>query len=156
MKKIIFAGGCFWGVEKFFSIIPGVKETEVGYANGNIEYPSYKDVCHGDTNFAEVCLVVYDEQEVSLDTLLDKFWSMIDPTSVNRQGNDVGSQYRSGIYYIDDEDLPIIIMSKRKIETLYKNNVVTEVKRLENYYKAEEAHQKYLDKNPNGYCRIKF
>lgn len=156
MKKIIFAGGCFWGVEKFFSIIPGVKETEVGYANGNIEYPSYNDVCHGNTNFAEACLVVYDEQEVSLDTLLDKFWSIIDPTSVNRQGNDVGSQYRSGIYYIYDEDLSTIIMSKRKIETLYKNNVVTEVKRLENYYKAEEEHQKYLDKNPNGYCHIKF
>ncbi|WP_294153125.1 peptide-methionine (S)-S-oxide reductase MsrA [uncultured Clostridium sp.] len=156
MKKIVFAGGCFWGVEKFFSIIPGVKETEVGYANGNIEYPSYKDVFHGDTNFAEACLVVYDPQEVSLDTLLDKFWSIIDPTSVNKQGNDIGNQYRSGIYYIDDEDLSTIVISKRKIETLYKNHVVTEVKRLENYYKAEEEHQKYLDKNPNGYCHIKF
>ena len=111
MKKIVFAGGCFWGVEKFFSMIPGVKETEVGYANGNIEYPSYKDVCHGDTNFVEACLVVYDPQEVSLDTLLDKFWSIIDPTSVNKQGNDIGSQYRSGIYYIDDEDLSTIVMT---------------------------------------------
>ena len=138
MKKIIFAGGCFWGVEKFFSMIPGVKETEVGYANGNIEYPSYKDICNGDTNFAEVCLVAYDSKEVSLDTLLDKFWNIIDPTSINKQGNDVGNQYRSGIYYIDDEDLSTILMSKRNIETLYKNHVVTEVKRLENYYKAEE------------------
>lgn len=156
MKKIIFAGGCFWGVEKFFSMIPGVKETEVGYANGNIEYPSYKDICNGDTNFAEVCLVAYDPKEVSLDTLLDKFWNIIDPTSINKQGNDVGNQYRSGIYYIDDEDLSTILMSKRNIETLYKNHVVTEVKRLENYYKAEEEHQKYLEKNPNGYCHIKF
>lgn len=156
MKKILFAGGCFWGVEKFFSMIPGVKETEVGYANGNIEYPTYKDICEGNTNFAEVCLVVYDPQEVSLNELLDKYWSIIDPTSVNKQGNDVGNQYRTGIYYIDDEDLPIILKSKRNIETLYKNSVVTEVKTVENYYKAEEEHQKYLAKNPKGYCHIKF
>ena len=156
MKKIVFAGGCFWGVEKFFSMIPGVKETEVGYANGNSEYPTYEDICNDNTNFAEACLVVYNPEEVSLDTLLDKFWSIIDPTSVNRQGNDVGNQYRSGIYYIDDEDLITIIKSKRMIETLYKNSVVTEIKPLENYYKAEEEHQKYLEKNPNGYCHIKF
>ncbi len=156
MKKIVFAGGCFWGVEKFFSMIPGVKETEVGYANGNSEYPTYEDICNDNNNFAEACLVVYNPEEVSLDTLLDKFWSIIDPTSINRQGNDVGNQYRTGIYYIDDEDLITIIKSKRKIETLYKNSVVTEIKRLENYYKAEEEHQKYLEKNPNGYCHIKF
>ena len=156
MKKIVFAGGCFWGVEKFFSMIPGVKETEVGYANGNSEYPTYEDICNDNNNFAEACLVVYNPEEVSLDTLLDKFWSIIDPTSINRQGNDVGNQYRTGIYYIDDEDLITIIKSKRKIETLYKNSVVTEIKRLENYYKAEEEHQKYLEKNPNGYCHINF
>ena len=144
MKKIVFAGGCFWGVEKFFSMIPGVKETEVGYANGNSEYPTYEDICNDNNNFAEACLVVYNPEEVSLDTLLDKFWSIIDPTSINRQGNDVGNQYRTGIYYIDDEDLITIIKSKRKIEILYKNSVVTEIKRLENYYKAEEEHQKYL------------
>ena len=156
MKRILFAGGCFWGIEKFFSMVPGVKETEVGYANGNIEYPTYKDICKGNTNFVEVCLVVYNPQEVSLDELLDKYWSIIDPTSINRQGNDIGNQYRTGIYYLDDEDLPIILKSKRNIETLYKNSVVTEVKPVENYYKAEEEHQKYLEKNPDGYCHIKF
>ena len=156
MKRILFAGGCFWGIEKFFSMVPGVKETEVGYTNGNIQYPTYKDICKGNTNFVEVCLVVYNPQEVSLDELLDKYWSIIDPTSINRQGNDIGNQYRTGIYYLDDEDLPIILKSKRNIETLYKNSVVTEVKPVENYYKAEEEHQKYLEKNPDGYCHIKF
>ena len=94
--------------------------------------------------------------EISLDKLLDKFWEVIDPTLVNRQGNDIGTQYRTGIYYEDKEDLSTIILSKRKVETFYKNRVVTEVKHLENYYPAEEEHQKYLEKNPNGYCHIKF
>ncbi|MDO5516428.1 MAG: peptide-methionine (S)-S-oxide reductase MsrA [Clostridium sp.] len=156
MKRIFFGGGCFWGVEKYFSMIPGVKETEVGYANGNIENPTYEDVCGNDTEFVEVCAVAYDPKEVSLDKLLDKFWEVIDPTLVNRQGNDIGTQYRTGIYYEDEEDLNTIILSKRKIETLYKNRVVTEVKPLESYYHAEEEHQKYLEKNPNGYCHIHF
>lgn len=156
MKRIFFGGGCFWGVEKYFSIIKGVKETQVGYANGNIKNPTYKDVCGDDTEFVEVCKVCYDPTEISLDKLLDKFWDIIDPTLVNRQGNDVGTQYRTGIYYEDEEDLSTIILSKRKAETLYKNHVVTEVKLLESYYPAEEEHQKYLEKNPHGYCHIQF
>ena len=133
MKKIVLAGGCFWGVEEFLSRINGVVSTEVGYANGRTENPTYEDVCTKNTYFAEVCLVNYDENIISLKELLSKFWTIIDPTSLNKQGNDVGSQYRTGIYY-----------------------VVTEVKPLENYYKAEEYHQKYLKKNPNGYCHIKL
>lgn len=156
MKRIFFGGGCFWGVEKYFSMIKGVKETQVGYANGNIKNPTYKDVCGDDTEFVEVCKVCYDPTEISLDKLLDKFWDIIDPTLINRQGNDVGTQYRTGIYYEDEEDLNTIILSKRKAETLYKNHVVTEVKLLESYYPAEEEHQKYLEKNPNGYCHIQF
>lgn len=156
MKRIFFGGGCFWGVEKFFSSIPGVKETEVGYANGTIKNPTYEDVCGNDTEFVEVCAVTYNPNEISLDKLLDKFWGIIDPTAVNRQGNDIGTQYRTGIYYEDEEDLHTIILSKRKIETLYKNLVVTEVRPLESYYPAEEEHQKYLEKNPNGYCHIQF
>ena len=156
MKRIFFGGGCFWGVEKYFSMIKGVKETQVGYANGNIKNPTYKDVCGDDTEFVEVCKVCYDPTEISLDKLLDKFWDIIDPTLVNRQGNDVGTQYRTGIYYEDEEDLSTIILSKRKAETLYKNHVVTEVKLLESYYPAEEEHQKYLEKNPHGYCHIQF
>ena len=156
MKRIFFGGGCFWGVEKYFSMIKGVKETQVGYANGNIKNPTYKDVCGDDTEFVEVCKVCYDPTEISLDKLLDKFWDIIDPTLVNRQGNDKGTQYRTGIYYEDEEDLSTIILSKRKAETLYKNHVVTEVKLLESYYPAEEEHQKYLEKNPHGYCHIQF
>lgn len=156
MKKIILGGGCFWGVEKFFAMIPGVTETEVGYANGKTENPTYEEVCYKDTYFVEVCYITYDEKLVSLDILLDKFWSIIDPTTVNRQAGDVGTQYRSGIYYIDESDLDIINKSKIKIQEQYKKSIVTEVKPLEKYYTAEEYHQDYLDKNPTGYCHIKF
>lgn len=156
MKKIILGGGCFWGVEKFFSMTPGVVETEVGYANGKTENPTYEEVCKNDTDFVEVCYITYDESLVSLEALLDKFWSVIDPTTVNRQAGDVGTQYRSGIYYLDESDLEIINKSKAKIQKQYKETVVTEVKPLEKYYKAEEYHQEYLEKNPTGYCHIKF
>lgn len=156
MKKIILGGGCFWGVEKFFAMIPGVIKTEVGYANGKTENPTYEEVCKNDTDFVEVCYITYDESLVSLDVLLDKFWSVIDPTTVNRQAGDVGTQYRSGIYYLDESDLQTINKSKAKIQEQYKETVVTEVKPLEKYYKAEEYHQDYLDKNPTGYCHIKF
>jgi peptide-methionine (S)-S-oxide reductase len=156
MKKIVLGGGCFWGVEKLFSMTLGVVETEVGYANGKTENPTYEEVCKDDTNFVEVCYITYDEKAVSLDTLLDKFWSVIDPTTVNKQAEDVGTQYRSGIYYIDNSDIDIINKSKMKIQEKYKEPVVTEVKPLEKYYTAEEYHQDYLEKNPTGYCHIKF
>lgn len=156
MKEIILGGGCFWGVEKFFSMIPGVTKTEVGYANGKTENPTYEQVCKDNTDFVEVCYITYDESLVSLEVLLDKFWSVIDPTTVNRQAGDVGTQYRSGIYYIDEADLDTIIKSKAKVQEQYKETVVTEVKPLEKYYKAEEYHQEYLEKNPTGYCHIKF
>jgi peptide-methionine (S)-S-oxide reductase len=156
MKKIVLGGGCFWGVEKFFSMIPGVMETEVGYANGKTENPTYEEVCKDNTNFVEVCCITYDEKIVALNTLLDKFWSVIDPTTLNKQAEDVGTQYRSGIYYLDDSDVDIIDKSKMKIQEKYKEPVVTEVKPLDKYYTAEEYHQDYLKKNPTGYCHIKF
>lgn len=156
MKKIVLGGGCFWGVEKFFAMIPGVINTEVGYANGKTENPTYEEVCYKDTGFAEVCYITYDENLVSLDILLDKYWSIIDPTTLNRQAGDIGTQYRSGIYYINESDLDIINKSKRKIQEQYREPIVTEVRPLEKYYSAEEYHQNYLEKNPNGYCHIKF
>ncbi|MDS0524663.1 peptide-methionine (S)-S-oxide reductase MsrA [Clostridium sp. SHJSY1] len=156
MKKIILGGGCFWGVEKFFAMIPGVIKTEVGYANGNTENPTYEEVCKNDTYFVEVCYITYDENVVSLNLLLDKFWSVIDPTTVDKQGGDVGNQYRSGIYYLDKSDLEIITKSKNKLQEKYDKPIVTEIKPLEKYYPAEEHHQDYLKKNPNGYCHIKF
>lgn len=156
MKKIILAGGCFWGVEEFLSRINGVVSTEVGYANGRTENPTYEDICTKNTYFTEVCLVNYDENIISLKELLAKFWTIIDPISLNKQGNDVGSQYRTGIYYVEPSDLQDILNSKEELQKSYSKKIVTEVKPLENYYKAEEYHQKYLKKNPNGYCHIKL
>ena len=156
MKKIVLAGGCFWGVEEFISRINGVISTEVGYANGRTENPTYEGVCTKNTFFAEVCFVEYDENILSLEELLNEYWQIVDPTTLNRQGPDLGSQYRTGIYYIDESDLDIILKSKENNQKNYEKKIVTEVLPLTNYYKAEEYHQKYLKKNPNGYCHIKL
>lgn len=156
MKKIIFAGGCFWGVEEFLSRIEGITETKVGYANGIIENPTYEEVCSGTTGHAEACYITYDESKISLTKLLDKYWEIVDPTSLNKQGNDLGSQYRTGIYYIDENDKDLIIKSKDDLQKSYPKNIVTEILPLKCFYDAEEYHQKYLKKNPNGYCHIKL
>lgn len=154
MKKIVLAGGCFWGVQEYYSRIHGVLKTEVGYANGRTKNPSYEDICENNTGFAEVCLVEYDDKIITLEEILDKFWAVVNPTSLNRQGNDIGSQYRSGIYYFDEADVSIIEESIKKLQKSYEKKILTEVKPVENYYKAEEYHQDYLKKNPNGYCHI--
>jgi len=154
MKEIVLAGGCFWGIEAYFKRLDGIVASEVGYANGTIENPSYEMVCSHVTGHAEVVKLTYDTSVISLDEILARFWKIIDPTLKNRQGNDMGSQYRTGIYYIDDAELPIIESSKENEATKYNNPIVTEVVPLSVYYKAEEYHQKYLDKNPDGYCHI--
>lgn len=154
MKKIVFAGGCFWGVEAYFSRIPGVTNTQVGYANGTKEAPTYQEVCTGMTGHAEVCEIVYDETQVTLELLLERLWRIIDPTLIDRQGGDVGNQYRTGIYYTDPSDLPIIEYSVSEEAKKHKLPIMTEVLALKSYYPAEEYHQKYLEKNPNGYCHI--
>lgn len=154
MRKIVLAGGCFWGVQEYYSRIKGILKTEVGYANGRTANPTYEEICNNNTGFAEVCYVEYDEEIISLKEVLDKFWAVVNPTSLNRQGNDVGSQYRSGIYYFDDKEVPIIEESIRELQKNYDKKIVTEVKPLDNYYRAEEYHQDYLKKNPNGYCHI--
>ena len=156
MKEIVFAGGCFWGVEEFFSRINGVRKTEVGYANGNIKNPTYELVCRTDTGFAEAVYIIYDESKVKLDYLIDKYFSIIDPTSLNKQGNDRGKQYRTGIYYLDKDDLNIINSKILEEAKKYDKKIVVEVEPLKNYYPAEEYHQKYLKKNPFGYCHIKL
>jgi len=153
-KWIFLAGGCFWGVEKYLALIPGVLKTEVGYANGRTEYPSYEDVCYRNTGHAETVLVEYNSDKLELSFLLDLFYKVIDPTSLNRQGNDVGTQYRTGIYYVDEADLNIIDASISSLSERTTRPVVVEVKPLENYYAAEDYHQKYLEKNPGGYCHI--
>ncbi|WP_288480388.1 peptide-methionine (S)-S-oxide reductase MsrA [uncultured Clostridium sp.] len=156
MKEIVLAGGCFWGVEEFMSRLDGVISTEVGYANGRTENPTYEDICTKDTGYAEVCKVTFNEDIISLRELLIEFWGIINPTVLNRQGNDIGSQYRTGIYYIKESDIDTIILTRDNEQAIYTNPIVTEIKPLITYHKAEEYHQHYLKKNPNGYCHIEL
>jgi len=153
-KEIYLAGGCFWGTEKYLESIQGVLETQVGYANGKTAGPSYEDVCRRNTGHAETVKVIYDPQRISLDDLLELYYDSVNPTSLNRQGADVGTQYRTGVYYVDAQDEAVIRASLGRLEKRIGKPVMIEVKPLANYYRAEEYHQKYLDKNPNGYCHI--
>ena len=155
-KTIYFAGGCFWGTEHYFKMIKGVVGTTVGYANSIMENPSYKDVCSGDTLAAETVKVDYDPSLVSLEFLTRIFFHAIDPTSLNRQGNDIGTQYRTGIYYTDNEDLAEIYKVFEEQMSTTEGEIVVEVKALQNFYAAEDYHQDYLDKNPDGYCHLPF
>ncbi len=154
MKEIYLAGGCFWGVEEYFSRIEGVVDTDVGYANGRRENPSYEQVCTGTTGHAETAYIKYDENVVALEQLLEKFFKIIDPTMLNRQGGDIGNQYRTGIYYVDKDDIPVIEKKMDEIKAQYKEPVVTEVEPINSYFAAEEYHQDYLKKNPGGYCHV--
>ncbi|URZ14053.1 peptide-methionine (S)-S-oxide reductase MsrA [Clostridium felsineum] len=154
MKKIVFAGGCFWGVEAYFNTIEGVLNTKVGYANGDTENPTYDEVCTDKTGYAEACFLEYDSNKVKLENLLEAYFKVVDPTLENRQGHDEGTQYRTGIYYFDKDDEKVIKEYKAKEQEKYEAPIVTEILPLKNFYDAEEYHQKYLDKNPNGYCHI--
>lgn len=153
MKTIYLAGGCFWGMQQFFDQFGGVIRTEVGYANGPEKAPSYEDVC-ADSGHAETLRIDYDEQAITLTALLDYYFMVIDPLSVNRQGHDEGIQYRTGIYYTDASLLPEIEAVYRKEEEKAGAKLAVELEPLRNFYPAEEYHQKYLVKNPGGYCHI--
>ena len=153
MKTIFLAGGCFWGMQKFLDQFEGVTFTEVGYANGPDEAPSYREVCEN-SGHAETVRVDYDETALSLPELLRFYFMVIDPTSVNRQGMDAGIQYRTGIYYTDESQLDAICAVCTEVEAKVGQPLAVEVKPLENYFPAELYHQKYLDKNPGGYCHI--
>ncbi|MEK3886637.1 peptide-methionine (S)-S-oxide reductase MsrA [Bacillus sp. FSL K6-3431] len=154
LEKIYLAGGCFWGVEAYFARIYGVSNTTSGYANGSGENPEYEEVIKGDQGFVETVLVEYDPQRVSLTELLTYYFKVVDPTSVNRQGNDKGIQYRTGIYYVDEQNASIISALIKQEQKKYDEKIVTEVLPLNNYFLAEEYHQDYLEKNPGGYCHI--
>ncbi len=154
MKEIALAGGCFWGVDEFFSRKEGVLSTKSGYSNGQVENPTYEEVCTGKTGHAETVYVQYDESRISLETILEKFFKVIDPTSLNRQGNDIGTQYRTGIYYIDEADKEAIDQFIESRKSKYTRPIVVEVEPLRNFFDAEEYHQDYLKKNPRGYCHI--
>lgn len=156
LKEIFFAGGCFWGVESYFSQIPGVYDVTVGYANGTTENPTYEQVCNTVTRHAETAHVIYDPDLVSLQDLSEHFFLIINPLSRNQQGNDVGSQYRSGIYYTDEADLPILQAVMEAEQAKYDTPIATELMPLSCYYLAEDYHQDYLVKNPGGYCHIDF
>ena len=154
MKEIYLAGGCFWGTEHFFKQVRGVISTEVGYANGHTSRPSYEEVCSHTTGFAEAVHITYAPDQVSLSKLLELYFLTIDPTSLNKQGSDVGDQYRTGIYYTNADDLPIIQAEMTKVAKRYNRPLQVEVLPLRNFYDAEDYHQDYLDKNPTGYCHL--
>ena len=152
MAEIYLAGGCFWGLEEYFSRISGVLQTSVGYANGQVETTNYQLI--KETDHAETVQVVYDEKVVSLREILLYYFRVIDPLSVNQQGNDRGRQYRTGIYYLEEANLPTINTVVREQELLIGRKIAVEVEKLRHYILAEDYHQDYLKKNPGGYCHI--
>ncbi|KAL3645154.1 Peptide methionine sulfoxide reductase A4, chloroplastic [Castilleja foliolosa] len=141
-----FGAGCFWGVELAYQRVPGVTKTEVGYTQGYLDNPTYEDVCSGTSKHSEVVRVQYDPKECSFDTLLDVFWARHDPTTLNRQGNDVGTQYRSGIYFYTPEQEKAALESKERRQKLLNRTIVTEILAAKKFYRAEEYHQQYLAK----------
>ena len=158
MEQAVFGLGCFWGAEKLFWSIPGVYSTAVGYAGGETTNPSYEEVCSGFTNHTEAVLVVFDPKKVSYEALLKAFWEGHDPTQGMRQGNDSGTQYRSALYAYGDEQLRTALSSKEVFERELKDkkfpSITTEIRLAPEFYYAEDYHQQYLGKNPNGYCGL--
>lgn len=155
-NEIYLAGGCFWGVQEYFSRIPGVISSTSGYAQSRVPDPSYRQVCGGQTGAAETVRVVYDPSRVSLAALIRQYFKIIDPFSVNRQGNDVGTQYRTGVYYADDSLKPELERLFAEEARKYDRPLAVELLPLKNFYDAETEHQDYLKKNPGGYCHINF
>ena len=158
LRDAYFALGCFWGAERIFWQLPGVSSTAVGYAGGFTPNPSYEEVCTGQTGHTEIVRVVYDPQKVDYEDLLKVFWESHDPTQGMRQGNDVGTQYRSAIYTIDPEQAEAAEASKRayqaQLTAAGRGTITTEIRPAPQFYYAEDYHQQYLAKNPNGYCGI--
>lgn len=156
MEKATFGAGCFWGVEVAFRKVKGVISTKVGYLGGNLENPCYEDVCTGKTGHAEVIQVEYDPRQVSYEELLEVFWEIHDPTTLNRQGPDIGTQYRSAVFYHSPEQKEIAIASREKLAKsgIYKKPIVTEITPASQFYPAEEYHQRYLEKRGLSSCKI--
>ena len=156
MAKATFGAGCFWGVEEEFRKIPGVQSTAVGYSGGTLEHPTYEDVCADHTGHAEVVEVDYDPQRVSYETLLDAFWNGHNPTQLNRQGPDVGTQYRSVIFFHTPEQEAAARASKERLEKSgrFPRPIVTQIVPAEPFWRAEEYHQKYFEKRGGGSCHV--
>lgn len=156
LEDIWFAGGCFWGVEAYMARVYGVYDVTSGYANGTTEKPTYQEVLYENTGHAETVHVRYDPERIDLESLVSQFFMIIDPTLLNQQGNDKGTQYRTAVYYENEEDRAIIDGVAAAEAERYDKPIVTEIEPLEHYYLAEEYHQDYLEKNPDGYCHIEF
>ena len=158
LEEIVFGAGCFWGVERKFWNLSGVYVTSVGYSGGNTDNPTYEDVCYKDTGHVEVVKIYYDPVVIDLNELLKIFWECHDPTQGMRQGNDIGTQYRSVIFCSNEDDIKKANDSKKKFQNVLNKNkysdITTEISLIKNYYLAEEYHQQYLAKNPNGYCGL--
>lgn len=153
-KEIFLAGGCFWGTQAYFNQIKGIIKTEVGYANGIGENPTYKQVCTGATGYAESVRIIYNPEKINLYQILEHYFRTIDPTSLNKQGGDIGTQYRTGIYTTNLDDRQFVQDFIILVKNNYSKEIVVEDKLLKNYYAAEEYHQNYLEKNPGGYCHV--
>ncbi|WP_047865798.1 peptide-methionine (S)-S-oxide reductase MsrA [Rubrobacter aplysinae] len=153
-RSAIFGAGCFWGVESAFRKVPGVIDAPVGYSGGSVADPSYEQVCSGRTGHAEVVEVEYDPEKVSYDELLDVFWSLHDPTQKNRQGPDVGTQYRSAIFYQDEDQLRSAEASKERAQSALRKSIATEITAAGPFYRAEEYHQRYFEKKGIASCPV--
>lgn len=153
-EEIMFGAGCFWGVEQYFRQVPGVLDVAVGYSGGKTLSPTYKDVCTGRTGHAEVVHLVYDQEKVSFQELMRHFWSMHDPTTPNRQGPDVGTQYRSAVFYYTEAQRDAAMDSMRKLASHNVKAIVTEIAQAREFWRAEEYHQRYFEKNPGRGCHI--
>ena len=156
MEKIILGAGCFWGVQFYFDQIPGVVNTRVGYSGGHVKNPTYEEVCSHNTGHAEVVEVEYDGNKVSTETILKQFFRMHDPTQLNRQGPDIGDNYRSVIFYITDDQKSIADKVALECQKKMKNPIVTQIERASDFYEAEEYHQKYSERTGRGMCHIPY
>lgn len=156
MEKATFAAGCFWGVELDFRKVKGVIDTKAGYTGGTLKNPSYKDICNNKTGHAEAIEITFDPKKVSYSKLLDVFWSIHNPTTLNRQGLDFGTQYRSAVFYHNLKQKELALKSKEKLEKSkkYKNKIVTEIVKASKFYPAEEYHQRYLEKRGLAVCYV--
>ena len=150
MTKALFGAGCFWGVEEYFRKINGIQETKVGYAGGNIDNPSYEIVCTGTTNHAEVVLVDFDENKLTYKDVIDHFWKCHDPTQINQQGPDIGTQYRSVIFSYSEDQKKIAMTSKNYIQNIFNKPIFTEITKAKKFFVAEDYHQCYIQKNFNN------
>ena len=156
MEQAMFGAGCFWGVEATFRDLPGVLDTEVGYAGGHMDDPRYEEVCTGKTGHAEVVRIRFDSNEISYSDLLDVFWKCHNPTTLNRQGPDIGTQYRSAVFYANDSQRKTALRSKAAQEDsgVYRKPIVTEIVPAKDFYPAEDYHQRYLEKRGLAHCHV--